>query len=335
MKVAELGEVRLVERIARLVNTARDKSDSGQNLIIGMGDDAAAWQGDNSIQLATVDALVEGVHFQPGMMGWADLGWKALAINLSDIAAMGGIAKYALVSLAIPPDTEVADGLAIYRGMLKLARQHGVTIIGGDTDSTPHVSITVTVLGRMGKNTKLLTRDTAKPGDLIAVTGFLGTAVAGYEILRGKLKFNAKSATTMKKAFLRPEPRLAEGQLLLKAGIKTAIDVSDGLIADLTHICKASGVSARIEAAKIPIAPTVTASFGAKALDMALSGGEDYELLFTGKPEAIEKVKQQAACPVTVIGEITAGKTDGVRVVDNTGKPIKSGKKGWEHFISK
>jgi thiamine-monophosphate kinase len=268
-------------------------------------------------------------------MGWADLGWKALAINLSDIAAMGGIPKYALVSLAIPPDTEVNDVLALYRGMLKLAKQHGVAIIGGDTDSTPHVSVTVTVLGNMGTGKNLLTRNTAQVGDLIAVTGYLGTAVAGYETLRRKLKFNNKTTAILKSAFLRPEPRIDEGQLLLKTGVKTAIDVSDGLISDLTHICKASRVSARIEAENVPIAPEVSAAFGNKALEMALSGGEDYELLFTGKPEIIEKVKQRAACPITVIGEIVPGKTGEVTVVDGTGKPLKLSKRGWEHFVSK
>jgi thiamine-monophosphate kinase len=335
MKVAELGEFGLVARIAKIINTSRDKSESWQKLIIGMGDDAAAWQGDNSIQLAKVDALVQGVHFQTGIMGWADLGWKALAINMSDIAAMGGLPKYALVSLAIPPDTEVDDVLALYRGMLKLAKQHGVAIIGGDTDSTPYVSITVTVLGSMGRRKNLLTRNTAQPGDLIAVTGYLGTAVAGYETLRRKLKFNNKTSAILKSAFLRPEPRIDEGQLLLKTGIKTAIDVSDGLISDLTHICKASRVSARIEAEIVPIAPEMSAAFGNKALEIALSGGEDYELLFTGKPEIIAKVKQWAACPITVIGEILPGKTCEVTVVDSTGKPLKLSKKGWEHFVSK
>ena len=122
MKVSALGEFGLVERIGKLIEKSRDESEAWQKLIIGVGDDTAAWQGDDSIQLAKVDALVEGVHFKPGMMGWDDLGWKALAINLSDIAAMGGIPKYALVSLAITPETEVDDVLALYNGMLKLAK---------------------------------------------------------------------------------------------------------------------------------------------------------------------------------------------------------------------
>ncbi|MBN1366986.1 MAG: thiamine-phosphate kinase [Dehalococcoidales bacterium] len=334
MKVSALGEFGLVERIGKLIDKSRDTSESWQKLILGVGDDTAAWQGDDSIQLAKVDALVEGIHFRHGMMSWEDLGWKALAINLSDIAAMGGIPKYALVSLAVPPDIEVDDVLALYKGMLKLAQRFGLAIIGGDTDSAPRISVTVTVLGSMGKSKDLLTRNTAKPGDLIAVTGYLGSAATGYEIIHGKTK-NGKNHTAAKKAFLRPEPRLTEGQLLLKYGIKTAIDVSDGLLSDLRHICKASRVSARLEAVKIPIAPEVAAAFGKKALLTALSGGEDYELLFTGKAEAIEKAARKAACSITVIGEIIAGKDGVISVVDEAGKPLKLSEKGWEHFVSK
>ena len=334
MKVAALGEFGLVERLGKLIEKYGVGSDARQKLIIGIGDDTAAWQGDDSIQLATVDALVEGVHFKPGMFGWEDLGWKALAINLSDIAAMGGVPKYALVSLAIPPETEVDDVLALYRGALKLAQQFGVAVIGGDTDSTPRISVTVTVLGSMGKSKNLLTRSTARPGDLVAVTGYLGSAATGYEIIRRKTK-TGKNATAVKKAFLRPEPRIPEGQLLLKSGIKTAIDISDGLISDLTHICKASRVGAVINADRLPITPEVSAAFGKKALATALSGGEDYELLFTGLPEAIKNVMKKAACPVTIIGEITSGRDGKIKVVDEAGKPLKLSEKGWEHFVSK
>ncbi len=334
MKVSALGEFGLVERLGKMIEKSRDDSEAWQKLILGVGDDTAAWQGDDSIQLAKVDALVEGVHFQRGMFGWEDLGWKALAINLSDIAAMGGIPKYALVSLAVPPETEVDDVLSLYKGMLKPAKQYGVAIIGGDTDSTPRISVTVTVLGSMGKSKILLTRSAARPGDLIAVTGCLGSAAAGYEIIRSKTK-TGRNATAAKRAFLRPEPRLAEGQLLLKSGIKTAIDVSDGLLSDLTHICKASHVSARVVAEKLPVAPEVAAVFGKKAILMALSGGEDYELLFTGTAEAVKNVSKKAGCPVTVIGEISAGKECSVTVVDAAGKPLKLSQKGWEHFVSK
>ena len=336
MKVGELGEFGLVELIAKTIAVSRDaKAKSWQNLIAGIGDDAAAWRSRNTVQLATVDALVENVHFSFDYTSWNDLGWKALAVNLSDIAAMGGVPEYALVSLALPPETEVDDVLDFYRGMLELAGRYGVAIIGGDTDSTPWISVTVTVLGTAEDKDRLLVRAAAKPGDLIAVTGYPGTAAAGYAMLSKKLQLDDESSLILKQAFLRPSPRITEGQLLLKNGIKTAIDISDGLIVDLRHICRASRVGARVAVAKVPLSQAVSKNFGAKAPEMALSGGEDYELLFTGRPAVIEKVRRLAGCPVTVIGEIIAENTGDVTVVDINGKPLQMENGGWEHFIDR
>jgi thiamine-monophosphate kinase len=323
MKVSELGEFGLIDLLAQLAGGGDER------LLIGIGDDAAAWHGDASIQLATVDSFIEGVHFPPGIAPWKELGGKALAVNLSDIAAMGGVPRYALVSLALPEDTEVEDVTALYKGMLGLARQYGVTIVGGDISSAPLVAITITVLGASPKK-QLLTRSTARPGELIAVTGYLGAAAAGLEVLTKKLKFDPKATELFKKAFLNPSPRIAEGQLLVEQGVKTAIDISDGLLADLGQIAKASKVGSRIEAERVPIEPMVKAALGEKALELALAGGEDYELLFTAPAEVIERVKKAASCPITVIGEIVAG--DGVSVVDRQGKPISVGRAGWEHF---
>jgi len=318
-----LGEFGLIDRLAKMA-AGRD-----ERLIIGIGDDAAAWKGDASIQLATVDSFIQGVHFPAGIVPWPELGWKALAVNLSDIAAMGGIPRYALVSLALPPDTEVDDVTTLYTGMLELAKQHRVTIVGGDISNAPMVIINVTVLGSSPQK-QLLTRSSARPGELIAVTGHLGAAAAGLEMLTKKLKFEPKATARFKQAFFKPTPRIAEGQLLVEQGVKTAIDISDGLVADLNQICKASKVGARIDANRVPVEPLVKAGFGEKALGLALTGGEDYELLFTAKAEVIARIKKVAACPVTAIGEITTGQ--GVTVVDRRGKPLKLDKAGWEHF---
>jgi len=321
-----LGEFGLIDRLDKMA-VGRD-----ERLIIGIGDDAAAWQGDASIQLATVDSLIQGVHFPTEIVPWQEIGWKALAVNLSDIAAMGGLPRYGLVSLALPPQTEVDDVTALYTGMLELAKKHKVTIVGGDISSAPMVIINVTVLGASPQK-QLLTRASAKPGELIAVTGYLGAAAAGLEMITKKLKFAPDTAARFKQAFFRPTPRISEGQLLLEQGVKTAIDISDGLVADLNQICKASKVGARIDADRVPVEPMVKAGFGKKALELALTGGEDYELLFTAKAEVIKRVKQAAACPVTAIGEITAGQ--GVTVVDRLGKPLEPGRAGWEHFTSR
>jgi len=327
MKVSELGEFGLIDLLAKMVGGGQD-----ERLLIGIGDDAAAWQGDASIQLATVDSFIQDVHFPSGIASWQELGWKALAVNLSDIAAMGGVPRYALVSLALPEDTEVDDVTALYTGMLDLAQQYGVAIIGGDIVSAPLVAITITILGSNQKK-QLLTRSAAEPGELVAVTGELGAAAAGLEMLSKGLQLDLEAATRLRNAFLHPYPRIAEGQLLLEQGVKTAIDISDGLISDLNQICKASQVGARVEIDRVPIEPTVRAQFSDKSLELALSGGEDYELLFAAGAEVIDKVKRAASCPITVIGEIVAGK--GVTLVDRQGNPSNLGKAGWEHFVTR
>ena len=333
MKVSELGEFGLIDLLAKVVNSARDsKAASWQKLLIGIGDDAAAWQGDASIQLATVDSLIQGVHFSLDTASWEELGWKAMAVNLSDIAAMGGVPRYALVSLALPQHTEVEDVVALYRGMIELAQQFGVAIIGGDTDCAPLVIIAVTVIGSHSRSRHMLTRSAAKPGDQVAVTGYLGGAAAGLEMISKQLKFDPEATTCFRNAFLHPYPRVAEGQLLVERGVKTAIDISDGLISDLKQICKASQVGARIDIDRVSIHPLVKANFGDKSLELALSGGEDYELLFTGSAEVIDKVKRAAPCPVTVIGEIISDEVGKITLIDKKGKPFDLAKAGWEHF---
>jgi thiamine-monophosphate kinase len=327
MKVSELGEFGLIDLLAKMVSQT-----SQQQLVLGIGDDAAVWQADRSIQLATVDSLIQDIHFSLGVISWEELGWKALAANLSDIAAMGGVPRYALVSLALPGTTEVEEVSALYRGMTELAKQFEVAIIGGDTSRAPLVLVTVTVLGSVGKGGNILTRSLAKPGDKIAVTGYLGAAAAGMGMLSSKLQFDPEAATTLRNAFLRPLPRIAEGQLLLAQGVKTAIDISDGLVSDLKQVCKASRVSARVEIERVPISPAVKANFADRALELALSGGEDYELLFTASTEVINKVKETASYPVSVVGEILAGKPGEVSLVDENGCPFSLPRGGWEHF---
>jgi len=334
MKVSELGEFGLIDLLTKMVNSSQDEQlASWQQLLIGIGDDAAAWHSDASTQLATVDSFIQDVHFSLDIASWEDLGWKAMAANLSDIAAMGGLPRYALVSLALPDYTKVEDVTALYQGMIELAQQSGVAIIGGDVNRAPLVAITITILGNTRSRDKpILTRSAAKPGEQVAVTGELGAAAAGLEMLTKQLQFDSEATAYLKRAFLRPYPRIAEGQLLVEQGVRTAIDISDGLISDLSHICKASQVGARIEVDRIPIGTIVKAKFIDVFLELALSGGEDYELLFTGSAEVIDKVKRALSCPITVIGEILADKIEEITLVDNKGNPLDYHKTGWEHF---
>jgi thiamine-monophosphate kinase len=320
-----------------MIQEARDqKANSWQNLLTGIGDDCAVWRGDTANQLAKVDCQVEDVHFNLEIISWKDLGWKSLAVNLSDIAAMGGIPQYALVSLGLPPGTEVGNVVSLYQGILKIATSSGTAIVGGNMSSSSKIFIDISVIGKTGNpEGKYLSRSSALAGDWIAVTGWLGTAAAGLEMLNYKLTFDTKIKESLEQAFCRPQPRLEEGRLLVREGVKTAIDISDGLLADLEHICRASAAGAIIEFEKLPIRDEVKMAFGKRSFEMALSGGEDYQLLFTARPEVIKAIRQSSSYPVTVIGEITAENAGDVILINEEGKRIRPKVKGWDHFKGK
>ena len=334
MQVSELGEFGLIELLADIVGKTKNPQDvSWQRLIIGINDDAAAWKGDDAIQLATTDSLVQDTHFDLNVTTWKELGWKAIAVNLSDIAAMGGTPEYALISLALPGDLETDCIANLYKGMAEISSQFGVAIIGGNIASASKTMISVTVLGNMESNS-MLTRSAAVPGDQIATTGYAGLSAAGLKMLKQKLSFDAETTQLLREAHLTPMPRIDEGQILLHRGVKSAIDISDGLLADLTHICQASKVSARINENEVPIHPALKKNFKSDCLQLALSGGEDYELLFTASSQIINRLRKTMPCPVTVIGEITEGETGQVTLIDADGKIIPWEKAGWEHFRS-
>ena len=328
MKAEKAGEFALIDRIVTEINKV--KPGEWNNFVSGIGDDAAVIRTRGRYQVATTDALIENVHFKKSFLDWESLGWKALAVNLSDVAAMGGTPKYALVSLALPLDTDVEDVVKLYRGMLELAKESGTIIAGGNISRASEIGVHTTVIGEVPARAKVLLRSKAKKGDHIAVTGRLGAAAGGLKILDGSLRPSRNDAETLTKAFWYPQPRIEVGKILVKYGIRCGMDISDGLIADLGHILEMSKVGAKIEAARIPVHPSV-AVLGSDGLKMALSGGEDYELLFTGKMEAIEKVAAEACCAVTVIGEITRG-AGKLEVFDDNENliPIESG--GWRHF---
>ncbi len=325
MKVSELGEFGLIELFAEIATKSR-----GEALLVDIGDDAAAWRTEAAIQLATTDALIQDVHFTLSTITWRELGWKALAVNLSDIAAMGGIPKYALVSLGLPGDTEVEHATQLYEGMVELARHYDIAIAGGNIVAAPLVVLSLAVIG--SAPSAVLTRSAAAPGDQIAVTGYLGTSGAGLAMLKKGLQFDEETTTYLREAHLKPHPRIVEGQILARNGVRAAIDLSDGLVSDLAKVCKASRVGAQLRVEKIPIHPLVSAAFEQDCLNLALSGGEDYELLFTGSIEVMDRVKGLMPCPLSVIGEIVNEEPGRVRLLDEQGKEIGVEKGGWEHF---
>lgn len=327
MKVGELGEFGLIELIADIVGKP-----SRQELVLGIGDDAAAWRTEKSIELATTDILIQDVHFKLDSTAWGDLGWKALAVNISDIAAMGGTPCYALVSLGLPPETEVDSVVELYRGLKEIADKFDIAIAGGNISRASVVIVDVTVIGKA--SVALLTRSAAVPGDRIAVTGFLGQSAAGLKMLNSSLRLDKKTTAFLREAHLRPLPRVAEGQTLALNGVKAAIDLSDGLISDLTHICKASHVGTLVRIENLPIHPIVRSVFERESLGLALSGGEDYELLFTAGIEVVNKIKAIISSPITVIGEIVSDGSGQVVLLDEHDKVVKWNDKGWDHFKS-
>jgi len=334
MKVSQIGEFGLITRLAAQSGTNIDTdSPASRQLVTGIGDDAAVWRPAVPCQLVTVDSLVENVHFTRRTTTWEKLGEKALAVNLSDIAAMGGVPLYALISLGLPPDTRVENVTRLYAGMNSIARKYGVRLVGGDTVSSPALFISVTVLGSaVNKEGNVLSRAAAKPGDKVAVTGTLGDSAGGLKILLEKLSFPRRAAAKLKAAHLTPAPRVAEGQLLVKNGVKCGMDISDGLAGDLAHICEMSGVGASINVDAVPLSPELRQCFADCALPLALNGGEDYELLFTAPPARIRAAQRALKCPVTVVGEITAANPGKVRLFNRRGQRVEIEKSGWDHF---
>ena len=332
MKLSALGEFGLIKLIKEVtLPSYRSSPDAFKRLVIGIGDDAAAWEGRPFIQLATTDSLVENIHFTFESSTWEDLGHKSLAVNLSDIAAMGGQALYALVSLACPGDVDVESVLDFYRGMTRLGSQHNTAIVGGNLAASAVVCTTVFVVGEAPSG-KLLRRSSALPGQLIAVTGTLGTAAAAVAALKSRQKGDSEVPPVLMQALLRPHPRLIEAQVLVEEGVECAIDISDGLVADLGHICERSEVAARVYASQIPVCPacqTVTPD----SLDLALYGGEDYELLFTCDSSTLERIATRIDCPVTVVGEIGEHAAEPeIAVIGLNGQRITGGRTGWNHF---
>lgn len=329
VRVADLGEFGL---IARLQERLEARGVTGAP-IVGIGDDAAVWAAER-FEIATTDTLVQGIHFPERPRSWRNLGWKALAVNVSDIAAMGGTPAYALVTLGLPGDTLASDAFDLYEGLADCATAYGVAVAGGDVVAAPVAVITVALNGWArpgpGGEASLLRRDAGQPGELVAVTGHLGAAAGGVRLLLGAAA-PAEAEEGLLRAQERPEPRLDAARAALDAGVRCAIDVSDGLAQDLGHICERSGCGAVLWAEKVPVAVELMAAFPGDALELALSGGEDYELLFTGTPAQIDAVRRSVDVPVTVVGELVAGPPE-VRIQGPGGRALHLRTGGWDHF---
>ena len=325
------SEAELVRAIQKVL------SGDAPGVAVPVGDDAAVVDPGGHHAVLTVDTLVEGVHFDPSVTQPADLGHKAISVNVSDIAAMGASPRHALVSLALPKDTRPAWVMELIGGMREAADDYGVSIVGGDTVAAGSVVVTVTVIGRVAKG-RAVTRSGARPGDRIVVTGELGAAAGAVRLLQGPTDQLRRSLGTdwereVMEALNRPVARVGEGETLAQAGASAMIDISDGLALDLSRLCDASGVGARVELARIPVAPVLKHLGDAlEPLDLGLHGGEDYELLATLAPQAVEAVRKKLddrfGTALTEVGEIT--ETGLVAVGEGGERPLEP--KGWDHF---
>ncbi len=318
-----MGEFELIDRYFARLGARRD------DVALGVGDDAALLTVPAGHELvACVDTLVDGCHFPRGSHA-DDVGWRALAVNLSDLAAMGARPAWATLALTMPAlDEDWLEGFVA--GFAALADQHGVALVGGDTTRGP-LSITVQAMGTIPAGTALR-RSTARPGDLIYVTGWPGDAAAGLALIEGRLHGQGASRAALEHKFRRPEPRVAFGSRL-RGIASSCIDISDGLGADLARLVAASGTGAVVRAAELPLSRALFALAGEeRAREFALGGGDDYELLYTVPPAARAQLFALAAssgAPAChCIGEVVAGR--GVRVLGERGElPMP---RGWDHF---
>lgn len=306
---------------------------------MGVGDDAALVRvRRNHDLILTADLSIEGVHFKPGLHSARSVGHRALARSLSDIAAMGGVPRFALISVAFPQavsDSWIED---FYRGIMELAERFRVNVIGGDTSIVRRTAmIDVTLAGEVPRGKGCL-RSGARPGDHIFVSGSLGQSARGLEILKsqargrkragGPRQGNSGEAEAVK-THLYPEPRCELGRWLQRGGIPSALmDISDGLSTDLMRLCEASLVGAKVEAMRIPGPGNVSPEH---SLELALNGGEDYELLFTVPERKVAKVPSRyRGVPLHLIGQIC--RTRKVLLVDKTGSQSLLAPAGYDHF---
>ncbi|MGZ5292014.1 MAG: thiamine-phosphate kinase [Actinomycetota bacterium] len=331
----ELPEDELIAAIARVL------SGEEPGVVVGLGDDAAVLEPGSGHQLLTTDLLIEGVHFEVASISARDLGAKAVTVNVSDIAAMGGSPRAAVVSIALTPDVEAAWVIELTGGMRDACGEYALSLVGGDTNRGDVLVVAVTVLGEVAPG-RAVTRSGARVGDAIVVTGSLGAAAGGLAVSRTRATETADALShpwgrVLLDALARPVARVGEGQALASLGVGAMMDLSDGLAKDLSRLCLASGVGARVELPSVPVSPALrdaAPSLGVDALELAVGGGEDYELLATLAPATVERARAELAdrfgVTLTAVGSIVEG--TGVTSVDADGREAPLEPTGWDHF---
>ena len=317
-----MAELELIAAIERALAAP------GERVVRWVGDDAAVVRA-RPLAVSSIDTVAEGVHFDLSTHSPADVGHKALAAALSDLAAMGAAPGEAYVSLALPASFPASDALAAVEAMVALATSTGTTLAGGDVVSARALVITVCVTGWADSEEELAGRDGARAGDLVGVTGELGGSAAGLLVLRGEAARATGAADALALRHRRPEPRLAAGRAIAAAGAGAMIDLSDGLATDAAHLAARSGVGLQLELAAMPVAAgvaEVARAVGRDPYELAATGGEDYELLFALPAARWDELA--AAQPVTRLGRVVEGGGVELRAADGS---VRSGLRGYEH----
>jgi thiamine-monophosphate kinase len=331
----DVSEDQLIEAISRLL------SGGEPGVVVGIGDDAAVVEPGSGSLVLTTDLLAEGVHFERGSISAHDLGAKAVTVNVSDIAAMGASPRYALVAVAAPADVEAAWVMELYGGMRDACAEYGLALVGGDTNAADLLVVSVAVAGEVAPGRAVL-RSGARAGDRVVVTGELGASAGGLALSRAEPGVAADALTApwghrLVEALERPVARVGEAQILARSGATAMMDLSDGLTKDLSRLCEASGSGARIDIAAVPIDAALSSgasALGVDALTLALSGGEDYELLATLPAEAVERaasrLSEDFGVRLSNVGEIVVER--GLFAVDADGRVSALVPAGWDHF---
>ena len=330
----ELSEDELVEAVARVL------SGDAPGVVQGIGDDAALVAPGVGQGVLTTDVLVEDVHFESATISPRDLGAKAITVNVSDVAAMAGSPRYALVGLVLGPKVDHAWVMELYGGMREACASYAVSLVGGDMNRGATTAIAVTLVGEVAPGRAVM-RSGAVPGDRLVVTGALGAAAGGFALSRGPREVLTAAlrdgwGRPLLDAFVRPVARVGEARVLASAGATAMIDLSDGLAKDLRRLCARSGVGAEVDLRAIPIPAALrdgAAALGVEPLDLAIGGGEDYELLATmpetGVEDARARLRETFGVHLTDVGRIVEG-SEVVGVRDGDAARLPEG--GWDHF---
>lgn len=324
--LAEAGELAFIHHIRTLM------PGEGGDIVRSVGDDCLVTaEPDGGRLLFTVDTFVDEVHFTRSYMTWEEIGARCMAASVSDIAAMSGVPAHTLLSLSMPRTLPLEDAVSLFRGLAATAESYGCPIVGGETTSTPGpLTVTVTVVGK-AEPERVVLRSGASEGDAVYVTGCLGDAMAGLEAF----KRNETGCVRLKKAYVRPGAKIAVSrELTARFKLTAMIDLSDGLATDLGHICEESGLGALVEEKALPLSREYLGFMERAGLDpvgFALSGGEDYGLLFTSSDRGLESVNDILGEPVTRIGTMTA-EPGGLKRIGPDGNAIPITHKGYEHF---